>query len=95
MSTERRSNLPEGQGFPEAPGEWAVRRTKDGDERYNMFWFTCPREAGKVCAVPLLPRRLPNGAGWSWDPDTKSLTPSVNCVGGCGWHGFVTNGEIR
>lgn len=23
-----------------------------------------------------------------------TLTPSVQLLGGCGWHGFVTNGEV-
>lgn len=32
---------------------------------------------------------------WAWDGNVEAptLTPSVNCLGGCGWHGHVTNGE--
>jgi hypothetical protein len=26
--------------------------------------------------------------------ETLSLTPSIQRVGGCGWHGFITNGEM-
>jgi hypothetical protein len=26
--------------------------------------------------------------------DDLSLTPSIQLLGGCNWHGFVTNGEI-
>ena len=26
--------------------------------------------------------------------ETISLTPSIQRVGGCGWHGFITNGEV-
>jgi len=25
---------------------------------------------------------------------TLSITPSIRVVGACGWHGFVTNGDI-
>jgi hypothetical protein len=26
--------------------------------------------------------------------ETLSLTPSIQRIGGCGWHGFITNGEV-
>lgn len=26
--------------------------------------------------------------------DTLTLTPSIRRIGGCGWHGFITNGEV-
>lgn len=26
--------------------------------------------------------------------ETLSLTPSILRIGGCGWHGFITNGEV-
>jgi Family of unknown function (DUF6527) len=90
------SNLPPDRDFVEEPGDWDIRNaTRDGEPR-RMFWFTCPRKPGKACAVPLLPARNPNGAGWAWDGDTDAptLTPSINCVGGCGWHGFITDGKV-
>ena len=27
--------------------------------------------------------------------ETLTLRPSIQRVGGCAWHGFVTNGEVR
>lgn len=30
----------------------------------------------------------------SIDLDKPTLTPSINCTGGCGWHGFVRDGEF-
>lgn len=91
------SNLPEGKTFPDSPGEWQIRRFREDGETSLRIVFGCPRQPGNVCGVPLLPKRLPNGAGWAWDGDIEqpTLTPSINCVGGCGWHGFVTKGEIR
>lgn len=33
----------------------------------------------------------------SWEisglPDAITLKPSINCVGCCGWHGWLTNGQ--
>ena len=31
-----------------------------------------------------------SGAGFA----DLTLTPSIQCLGGCNWHGFVTNGEV-
>lgn len=29
------------------------------------------------------------------DPSTLSLSPSIHCVGCCGWHGYLTAGEFK
>lgn len=43
-----------------------------------------------------------NGSCWEWsgsaEDGTLTATPSLHCLsdrGGCGWHGFLTNGEMR
>jgi|GEM_PF-721717 len=69
--------------------------------------FVCPN--AKRCAVLLGPRFVGRPAEgklciWAWDGnlDRPTITPSINCIaekdgkptGGCGWHGFITNGEI-
>jgi Family of unknown function (DUF6527) len=28
------------------------------------------------------------------DFETLTVTPSIQRIGGCGWHGFITNGEV-
>ena len=70
--------------------------------------FVCPN--AKRCAVLLGPTHVPRPADgklnvWGWDgsKDRPTLTPSINCIaekdgkptGGCGWHGFITNGVIK
>ena len=70
--------------------------------------FVCPN--GKRCAVLLGPQAVPRPAEgklciWAWDGNVErpTITPSIDCIamkdgkptGGCGWHGFITNGEIR
>ncbi len=59
--------------------------------------FGCPRGRG-VCGVPAKPSP-PNSRGCSWDLTGDALhptlTPSVNCDQGCGFHGFVKNGRAE
>lgn len=70
--------------------------------------FKCPGE--KHCSVFLGTafEDRPNAAGvpvWGWDGNEErpTLTPSINCIaekngkptGACGWHGHITNGELR
>ena len=69
--------------------------------------FVCPNN--KRCGVLLGPahvaRQQPDGLviwGWNNNRDCPTLTPSINCIaekdgqptGGCGWHGFITNGDM-
>lgn len=69
--------------------------------------FVCPK--GQRCSVLLGPRFVdrPNPDGlciWKWNADIHNPTiePSINCLsekdgkptGGCGWHGFIKNGDI-
>lgn len=70
--------------------------------------FVCPN--GHRCAVLIGPqfagRPTPDALcvwGWNGDRDKPTLTPSINCItekdgeptGGCGWHGFITDGMMR
>jgi len=58
--------------------------------------FCCPR-TGKPCGSILVGNgeKPADSPSWRWDGNIQSptLTPSINCVGGCGWHGFLTAGE--
>lgn len=63
--------------------------TMDDDGYLN---FNCPN-SGKSCCIPIKPEVHPDtGASWQYDKTTQTVTPSINC-GGCGWHGFIRNGE--
>jgi len=62
--------------------------------------FVCPN--GKRCGVMLGPQHVGRPAPdkqviWGWDGNREypTITPSINCVGGCGWHGHITSGEFR
>ena len=69
--------------------------------------FVCPngRRCGVLVGPVAVPRPTPDTLsvwGWNGDTDQPTLTPSINCLaekngapaGGCGWHGFITNGAI-
>lgn len=70
--------------------------------------FECPN--AKRCSVLLGPgpalRPAPDRCHvWQWDGNRErpTITPSINCIaekdgkptGGCGWHGFITNGVMK
>jgi len=69
--------------------------------------FVCPN--GRCCAVlvgpvpvPKTPERQLYVWGWDGNKTCPTLTPSINCLAekdgkptsGCGWHGFITKGEM-
>lgn len=41
-------------------------------------------------AMPQMPRWAATGNTF----EDLSTTPSILIVGGCGWHGFITNGDV-
>jgi hypothetical protein len=57
--------------------------------------FDCPRGIGTSqgkCTADVLPQP---GATWKnqGTSDKPTLDPSFNCVGGCGWHGYLVDGQ--
>jgi Family of unknown function (DUF6527) len=80
----------------------------EGYESTAHIIFVCPN--GRRCSVLLGPKFVERASpdricvwGWNGDVDHPTLTPSINCIsekdgkptGGCGWHGFITNGEMK
>ena len=80
----------------------------EGYDNTAHILFVCPN--GKRCRILLGPKFVdrPNPDGlcvWQWDGNMErpTIKPSINCIavkdgkptGGCGWHGFITNGVIR
>lgn len=68
----------------------------DQAEAVHFFEFACPR-TGKYCgAIRCALQKPAETPSWGWDGNMQAptLRPSVNCISGCGWHGWVTNGEF-
>lgn len=63
----------------------------------NRLNFACPN-TGLPCGAILIGLKEKPSAkpSWRWDGnlDRPTLKPSINCVGGCGWHGFVIEGNF-
>lgn len=82
--------------IPHEPGEWTIRSQSSRGASGPYLIFGCPLKKGS-CGVPLAPSApLPNGALWTWDGNTEAPTvsPSINCTGGCGWHGYMKAGTL-
>lgn len=76
-------------------------------ERHGVgVLFDCPCGCGRDCFVPFAnpldggPSVHGNGNSWARTGETfeaLTLTPSILRSperGGCGWHGFITNGAV-
>lgn len=61
----------------------------------DLLMFTCPgrkRFRTIKCTLPKTPNSWEIVSGSLDDVTTLTLAPSINCVGCCGWHGFLRNG---
>jgi Family of unknown function (DUF6527) len=63
----------------------------------DLLCFACPGCGGFgsiTCGIDK-PEPRPSWkieSGTLLDPTTLTLSPSINCVGCCGWHGYLKNG---
>lgn len=57
--------------------------------------FDCPRGKGVTASGKCSAAILGPGAPWKnvGTNEKPTLEPSYNCVGGCGWHGYIVDGE--
>ena len=61
-----------------------------GCEGWVYVAFSNPRDGGAPIASPGQPTWARTGESF----ETLTLSPSILRVGGCGWHGWVRNGEV-
>ena len=63
------------------------------DREIRSILFTCPCGCKTVRTVPV--KRSNAGPEWLWDGDRlkPTLTPSIQIIGECRWHGYLTKGE--
>lgn len=63
------------------------------DNENKSIIFMCPSGCGQIRTVPLFP--YDGHPHWNWDGnvDSPTLTPSIQVVLECRWHGFLTKGE--
>lgn len=76
----------------------------------HCVWLLCPKcfaanngKAGthQVCVYfkgSPVPDVINQGVRWDVSGaglDDLTISPSILCIGGCAWHGFITNGDTR
>lgn len=74
------------ENYPSKPGDGY--EYYDSDKVLKLAWC-CPK-CGQTTTTA-------KGSNHNWEPKTKSLTPSIihsKELGGCGWHGWLKNGEF-
>lgn len=85
---------PDGTEEPGIPGV-ALRAN------HNLIVVACPG-CGRVSGMAVYGPGEPKQESPSWElthpinePDKWTLSPSVNCVGCCGWHGWLKEGTFQ
>ena len=72
----------------------------DADERGCVLRFACVG-CGKFGQIRVGWSDKPASPGWLLvggnkdDPTTWTLSPSIHCIGCCGWHGYLKNGNYE
>lgn len=64
---------------------------------YEGLRYICPR-TGRYCGEVYIGLTKPQASpSWQWDGNTDepTLSPSINCSGGCGWHGHLRKGVFE
>lgn len=69
--------------------------TRESNPRFGRILLSCDRNRNGECPFPLSPHPAANGV-WQWDGNVShpTITPSIDCHGGCGRHFVMTKGEI-
>lgn len=79
------------------PGDFEIDPPNEWNK--GSIHFICPNR--RYCGVMIRNGEFADTGvkrwGFNGNCDKPSLTPSINCSGaaGCGWHGFITNGEMK
>lgn len=65
-------------------------------EHLGRLAFSCPG-CGHVASVSVGDPKPPHSPSWLMQGpiDSLTLTPSINCINCCGWHGFLRNGVFE
>lgn len=84
---------------PFLPGEFAYLWPAGEASLPVELWCKCPCGCGADRVLPLYREGQPKPAPAAWTIDgpldRPTLRPSIRDVRGCGWHGFLTEGEFR
>lgn len=77
------------EGLPRNPGETIISESR--------FTIGCPCGGEHIIGIRFAETEHDKGVCWKWNNDRAkpTLTPSIQVVGGCAWHGHLIDGEYR
>lgn len=75
-------------------GPGAFRLLGDGPDRFTGMQFVCPCGCGDRITLDFDTFSGPPHWRWNGDRSSPTLTPSIQRLVGCRWHGFLTAGEF-
>lgn len=76
---------------PAGSGKWV----KNASGQIVALRFVCPCGCKAVGAVPVFEGYNRDTWDWNGSLEKPTLTPSVQRMDACRWHGYLTNGEWR
>lgn len=79
-----------------APGDFMWSGRKDSSDKPTRLIFNCPCGCGSFPGVHV-GGEPGNQPVWNWNGDMEkpTITPSIQIIGGCKLHGFLTNGVFK
>lgn len=92
---EGMQRAPDGQLFRKdvAPGAacWVDGRNPEGLVKNVALRFACPCGCGTIGCLPIPPF---HEGGWTWDGNVEqpTMSPSVQMLSPCRWHGYLKKG---
>lgn len=105
------SFLPDGAFYDEEKGHYekgsfdrkdlppgTARFLKDQDEKPDQaLMFVCPCGCGNVSSIRITTGPKDTQGEWQWNGNTEkpTLTPSIQKLTDCRWHGYLTDGIFR
>lgn len=92
MTRSTKGNLKTDFDKMTAAGDFMFSTPSIAGNSPSNFLFICPCGCGKLRSVPLKPHAGSPSWEWNGNKEKPSLSPSVNCLTGCQWHGWITDG---
>lgn len=66
----------------------------DRDKGHRTIVYGCPCGCGTTHGLPVAAGgQRPGRWGWDGNEDRPTVTPSIQIVGGCRWHGWLRGGQ--
>lgn len=83
-----------------APGTvmWSVHEGQHIDGRKGEtrhLWMVCPCGCGSISAIPVPTPVFPFGWTWDGNEEQPTLSPSIQKLTPCRWHGYLKKGVFE